>query len=353
MIRRLKNTKGSVTVEAALVLPILICAVITIGFFSKIYYVNEIIHHAMTETANELSSVSYLYYVSGLSDLQEELDRQFDDYRDSGEITDFEDVVYHLMATGYDQTKGFFGNTIIKQLIKRHLAIGRSSSVDTRLKALSVVDGWEGLDFSHSSYLKNGQDIVLIVAYRMDLPLPIKFVKEIPILQQVTLRAWMGGSLPTDFSDKKGENEEIDLSIFPDGLVDEVVIAGFDVWGLPVFYRGREIKSLLNRNLHEDFPIIDTISQNYIVSIRTHDTRLTSNEGRNFYYSLTQDIRRLEEYTEETHQQITIKAEDYEGKILNVVIPYVALTPEQIKSLEDAKAYGTTKNIKIKVTVVK
>ncbi len=348
MKKRLNNSRGSITVEAAIVLPILLCAILTIGMFSKVYYVHEIIHHALTETAYEISDISYLYYVSGINEIQKQLDETLDDYGSFEEVENMEDVANWLISNIYDEGKSQFGNTVVKQLIKKYLVTSNQNNIDIRLKSLNIMDGWAGLNFKSSSYLSNHQNIDLIVKYKIKLPLPIRFVSEIPIIQRVSLRAWMEGSLPSDFNDV-----EISENKFPNDLVDEFIDAGYDVWSLKVFQRGREIKKMLGRNLDENFPIIDILKDNQVISIRTHDTRVSSNQGRGLYYQLTADIRQLEGYTVKTYNGVTIGPQNYKEKVFNVVIPDEALTEEQIKSIRDAKEYAANRKIKVKVTVVR
>lgn len=73
-MRRTKKiilSQGSVTVEAAIALPAFICAVLAIAFIMKIIYVHEIIQHAITETADEIASYTYIYSAAGLQSLHD------------------------------------------------------------------------------------------------------------------------------------------------------------------------------------------------------------------------------------------------------------------------------------------
>ncbi len=58
--------KGSLTVEAALIMPFFICVILSFAFFIKIVYTQSVLQHAINETSNELSVYSYLYSVSGV-----------------------------------------------------------------------------------------------------------------------------------------------------------------------------------------------------------------------------------------------------------------------------------------------
>ncbi|NJD02613.1 MAG: pilus assembly protein [Ruminiclostridium sp.] len=66
--------KGSITVEAALVLPIFLCIVISVMFFIRVVYTHELIQHAIAETAKEMASAGYIFHVSGLGDINAKLD---------------------------------------------------------------------------------------------------------------------------------------------------------------------------------------------------------------------------------------------------------------------------------------
>jgi len=83
-----KNNKGSLTVEAALVLPLFICVILSFALFIKIVYTQSIIQHAINETANELATYSYLYSVSGAQKLHDEKN----DYLDEKSSTAKEDI---------------------------------------------------------------------------------------------------------------------------------------------------------------------------------------------------------------------------------------------------------------------
>ncbi len=393
------ETKGSITVEAAIVLPLLICCVLSIGLFSKVYYTQQLIQHAITEAAHELSSFSYAYYSSGLYDIQRELEGGIDtkaaqaqermiqlqetyfDLMDAAstiqeesseifdsidsirggleELTDMGNEVLSnpiaefksfiaLMGKGfYHEGKTAIGNTIVKQLMKKHFITSQDRDYDKKLRQLHIVNGWEGLDFTRSKYFDHQGNIDIVVTYKIELPLPIDLIGEIPLLQRVTLKPWMQGVLPYGSIDTSpGTN-------LPSDLVDQVVEAGYDIWKLPILRRGREIKGLLGRNLDDAFPKIDSLEDGKAIAIRTHDTRLKSNQGKPFYYQLTAEIRELADFTEANHKGVRVGPEDYQEKWLHIVVPDVTLSQGQIQYLRDAKEYAKARNISIKIIVVK
>lgn len=282
--RIFKREEGSLTVEASLVLPIFICAVLTIGFFTKIIYTQETIQHAIDESVKEIASSSYIYYTSGIYDIdntissnleerkarsEKHIDSILDCYKEIknsiGEIKNSSAGVYQnignvgpsatldsvdeitsqrknvgtnvedlgsviqdiardprgemisfaslVAKAGYDEGKTVLGNTLMKHYIKKH------GLTESRLKALNI----DKLDFSNSAYFENNQDIDVIVKYNVVIPLPIKFINHIPIVQRATARAWMGGDdgghlLSHNSSSSEADKEE---SMDKEGEEDE------------------------------------------------------------------------------------------------------------------------------------
>ncbi|HEY9062472.1 MAG TPA: TadE/TadG family type IV pilus assembly protein [Pseudobacteroides sp.] len=68
---KLKCKKGSLTIEAAFALPVVIVVILTIAYFIRIAYVHSLVQHALDESAKEISSYSYLYSVSKLQALND------------------------------------------------------------------------------------------------------------------------------------------------------------------------------------------------------------------------------------------------------------------------------------------
>ena len=304
IMHKLRNQKGSLTVEAALTLPIFICVVISIAFFIKILFVHELIQHAISETANELSTYSYIYSVSGLQKAHdqsvENLDKEkarveeqlkvlvntadvFKEFPDEVKntindsaqdiqlgnarqaIDDFEELEQSAqeLEQSYKEAKGVVQEIIndpkkelkslacafarvgmedlkaelvlkplTKALIIKHLKNKGADDVNKYLSSLSVVDGFDGLDFSESRLFKDKKHIEMIVRYRVKLSLPINILPEICVIQKAKVRAWLDGD-----GNQKPERET-------------------SVWELPNFERGEKIQQLYGRNLPKTFKTI-------------------------------------------------------------------------------------------------
>ncbi|PKM51277.1 MAG: hypothetical protein CVV02_07930 [Firmicutes bacterium HGW-Firmicutes-7] len=68
----MKSCKGSLSIEAALVLPIFLMVIFSIIYFVKMIYIHEQVQYAITESANQIALGAYIIDVSGIIDLQQE-----------------------------------------------------------------------------------------------------------------------------------------------------------------------------------------------------------------------------------------------------------------------------------------
>lgn len=226
--RILTKQNGYLTVEAALVLPIFICAILTIGFMTKLVYTHEIVQHAINEAANEMSASSYIYYTSGIYDIDDTISNELEDKKQQSEEhikniatlykelnssiseieSDAKDEMMGLASliakTGYDKSKTVVGNVLISHYMKKH------GLNDKRLKRLNI----EELDLSSSTYFNNNEDIDVIVKYNMNIPLPIKFTNYITIVQRAKARAWMGGEDHSSATENNGEEDNNDIKVY-------------------------------------------------------------------------------------------------------------------------------------------
>ncbi len=218
----LKHRRGSLTVEAVLILPIFMAAILFISYFIKAYYVQDVIQDALTEAVTEVSSLSYPYYLSGALEFKgevhadtqkhmEELNENFD------AITDLINTVQDRggsnpsdMATGLsprqmfhlaklyaaDQGMDYAEDTLARTLILATMGNALSAdgkSVIDRMDALGIENGLDGFDFTGSVFYGKDEMMDIQVQYQLSSMDPFGFVKNVPLKNRVTCRAWMGG----------------------------------------------------------------------------------------------------------------------------------------------------------------
>lgn len=66
-----KNERGSVTLEAAISLVMLMAVMLTLNIFIKVTYVHGIVQHALIQTANEMATYDYILSLLGVSALND------------------------------------------------------------------------------------------------------------------------------------------------------------------------------------------------------------------------------------------------------------------------------------------
>ncbi|MGV8146182.1 MAG: TadE/TadG family type IV pilus assembly protein [Alkaliphilus sp.] len=344
MKNKLKENQGALTVEAALVLPLFLCVILTIVFFMKIYYAHEIIQHALDETAELLAETAYLWYGEESQIIgQKALDAfQLSDNAETSE----------LMLLLRNSAINEVGALVVKKSMKPHI-LSENNDLDGKLRKLHIVDGLSGLNFRKSTFLEEYEEIDIVVSYRIKIPLPIQLLGEIPILQRSSSRAWLNGGTIDRESNINEEENVCKEEILASEIADEVIESEVNVWDFPVFKRGKIIKEMLGTNIHRNFPTIDKFERRTITSIRTHDTRRKSNLGRGLYTSIMVGVRELDKFKSASFAGTTIGEDDYDTKVLNIVLPDMPLCAEQLKSIFDAKEVARKKGIIITITVVK
>ena len=327
------NQKGVMTVEAAIVLPLLLCAFFSVVFLIKAVYTYELVQHALDETASEIASVGYIYHVSGIRDIHDtvrngvndkselfkgQVGSVFDTYnslkniksglgqgspsiRDSADLLanagenfanmldEAENVVSNpldelksiacFIASGaFDNAKTQLFTPVVKLYIKKYLITEGTADADERLKALNISGGFSGMDFSESSFLADSEeDIDIVVRYRIKLPLPIQFNSGFEFVQRVRVKAWMGGDEAHGVLDGSSTTN--------------------DIWSLSNFQRGLKIRRLFGANLPSNFPVIARFENGRAIMIKSMDlTAASYQEGDHAQKTLKEYMDELATY---------------------------------------------------------
>ena len=359
------GSKGAVTLEAAIVLPLLLCAFFSVIFLIRTVYTYALIQHALSETAQEIASSGYIYHISGIRDLHDTMretvierselladqarsvidacgyllgaeDSLFSDggtypadqdlredvkekfsriFVYSSDIAadpldEIRTIAYFIAGQAFDDAKTQLFIPIVRQYMKKYLVTDGITDADERLRSLNVDGGFAGLDFSGSSFLSDrDEDIDIIVRYRIRLPLPIKFAGDLEIVQRARARAWLGGDT------KKGVLEDGDPSSEYD-----------DIWSLSNFQRGLKIRRIFGANLPNSFPVIARYEAGRAVMIKSMDlTAASYQDARTVEKTLKGYLKELKEYQGQDkpwgRDNIVIRREDIKEKELILVIP--------------------------------
>ncbi|WDV46943.1 pilus assembly protein [Clostridiaceae bacterium M8S5] len=189
--KRHNKNKGSLTVEAAIVLPIFIFVIITVAMFIKVVYIQELVGHALKDSVNEMALTSYLFNVSGLynPDKNNRTIKDIDEFLNiryllNGDIDETVDDIKKLNIKDIVKKEGkdAVGNMLLSKYLKKH-------DIDEhRLNKL----GAKNLSLRQSTYFNGNEDIDAVLTYEFELPVTFK-TSTIKITQRAIARAWMSG----------------------------------------------------------------------------------------------------------------------------------------------------------------
>lgn len=75
---------GSLTVEAAIVLPVVLCIMISLLMFIRVLYIHRAVQHAIVDSAMEIASSSYYYQQTGVKEIVDAFNNKLDDRAAAG-----------------------------------------------------------------------------------------------------------------------------------------------------------------------------------------------------------------------------------------------------------------------------
>lgn len=173
ILKRMKDDKkeASLTVEAALVMPIFLFFMIAFLYFIQIFTVQEQIQSSLTKMGLNLSKTAYFCK----------------DFPEIEEILDFDQSVF---GEEFDIGLTELADSLMSGSMLRLYA---AKYLDTdQINNSCITDGFDGISFSLSSILNSEDYIDIIVAYKIHIPIKIFTLGDMNMLQRVRLRAWTG-----------------------------------------------------------------------------------------------------------------------------------------------------------------
>jgi hypothetical protein len=230
--------RASLTVEAALALPVFIFAMLSMTFLLRVFYIHEVMSHSLVNAVNEMALDCYgiakshatdgflvssgripgagytadaeSALLSGLgANNAYKLLAEYNQTVNKRNLTD-EDlnklVAAGVFLYGFTRDPGpsastGWNETFSWYLYKNIAAFGgdpgalpktSESIADELLRRLNVTGGISGLDFSGSEIIGN-TDILVSVTYDVKIPMPLSPVEKITLNQKAVARMWGQG----------------------------------------------------------------------------------------------------------------------------------------------------------------
>lgn len=184
--KKKKDSKGSLTVEALVFLIPFIMAFCTIINAARFVQAEVIIHHAITQTAKQISTYSYVLTKASITEEMQNTNGKSEKFQSTvaeaagsiqglanavGESDALAEGVISFVKSGaretlMQETVGLLAEETIRNSISL-----MSDDPDEFLSNLGIEGGMSGLDFSDSRWITNGPDekanIEIVVKYSM------------------------------------------------------------------------------------------------------------------------------------------------------------------------------------------
>jgi len=397
------HRRGSVTVEAAIAMPVFICAVLAIAFILKVIYVQEMIQHAISETADEIASCSYIYSAVGLQELHDTTNMGLEEGRQKV------GTQLKTLVNTYDCFTAFPEN--IKQNIGEEAENFNAVDVD------GVIDDFDEINKSVEDLKKGLEDTRKIADEIAENPkLELKYIisalaKEgfegvkTEILLKPLTKACLVKYLKTkdgeDVSDRlkklnigdgfeglnfnnshlfdDGKNIDIvveykikapiPFNILPEiPIVQRVKVKAWlsgenedkeDIWSLGDLERGRKIQKMYGRNLPDNFKTITKFEYGTATLVRSINLNANTykKKPRKVLYEVNKAIKDLR-YFEKDHKtkdengrtiEYYIEAKDIKYRRVIIVIPRGSRTADYDKVFEECKKNAELSSVELTI----
>ncbi|HOA97279.1 TadE/TadG family type IV pilus assembly protein [Acetivibrio saccincola] len=394
--KSIKENKGALTVEAAISLPLFICVFLSIAFFMRVAYIHNNVQYAINGAANELSTYSYLYSISGLQALNDEISGKAGEYGESAsdhmtgvleafdalgssfqginrkniDVDDFknlfedgskavENVASVLSAVkdnpqkefisvaalfagaGYEKIKNELSAPMVRFFMRKYVNESIFNSKGGPGVYISVNEGenpFQAFKFNNRIFA-DGKTIDIVVSYRIKTVLPINIIPEIHMKQRAIVRGWMSGDGEiTSVSEwAKEDEEDIEDDAEDDG-------DGEDDSDKEDDEEEEEEGSIWDLG---NFEYGSYISKKELEKYQSENPENAYKvRSINLYAKTYQDLRKAKSSIRGTINDFHLKTKDNGGinsRILIVVVPEGSLTEEAKKMFSELKEEAAKK----------
>ena len=205
------KTKASLTVEAALVLPVFIFAILAFVYLLQVLTIHNNFQEAITEIGLDSAKYGYVYEninESGSSSKSSESIKE--------ELINTDDVMEDAIKTHIQDSADDVIDSVKSNITARTIdSIYYKSALFTKIniEALdksSVKNGFSGVHTYLSTFMEKDDEVDIVINYHIEMPLIFLKLNDFQIVQRVKLRSWTGyrPSLKYGIISEEGKEEE-------------------------------------------------------------------------------------------------------------------------------------------------
>ena len=204
---RIPKVRGSLTVEAALALPVFIYAIIAFIYFVQLIGLQECLQNAITETGYFAAKHAYVYeyLINYESEAKTKASVQ-DGNEENSIVTSIETSIETVIARSID-------SAFYKIKLQDYLDV-------RKINNSCIEHGFSGIHTYLSSYMEDEDAVDIVLIYKIKIPLLFIELNHIQIVQRVRLRGWSGHKVAAKTSAiENPENNENTVFITESGTV--------------------------------------------------------------------------------------------------------------------------------------
>lgn len=164
-----KRERGVLTVEAAIVLTLIIFFILFLFSFARVYSAQSMVSHAVLQASDAVAIESYV--------------REATFHGSESDVVELANRLNGTTSIGADSFTSLRSADLPKIAKQKFTAAisNTEAGADNILKLLGVKDGLSGVDFSSSQVDLNNNDVIVFVNYTIEMQFPIFGMKEIPV----------------------------------------------------------------------------------------------------------------------------------------------------------------------------
>lgn len=187
----MKKQDGSLTVEAALVLPIFIFSTLLFVSLFQVMYIQEMVQYALTETAREASRYGFIY-----DDLSKDTNH--------AETTQEKNSTVY-----YNKINSIVDGSFYRSIFSKYISVKELES--------SCVKGT--FSFLESQFMNDNNEIEILVEYDIKPIISMFGIDSIPIIQKVKTKGFVGTYLIGDVNIENLTEKDLVVYLAENGTV--------------------------------------------------------------------------------------------------------------------------------------
>ena len=316
-----KAEKGSISIEAAVLMPVFLGVILVFISILQIMSAEQILCSATVKTADKMCKWAPIYKNIAVDNIQEGLISQVGGKLKEelqGEAGEFLMGILQLKKASenaLDYVYGFTSQTLCEKYIREDIFVKKGI---VNMQNLNLYKS----DFFYRD--SNSISIKAICSVKTYLPFDVKIASDIECV------AWGKGVMPHISSENSTDSESETQCI----------------WEKDNLYRGKVIRQMYGANLPAGFPAIDIFENGMATMIKSMNHTAESYKNTStFEYKIKSMIDELYAFRGASFAGISITQKDMLQKRLVLVMPENEFSVLQSKAIENLMRYAASKLI--------